>query len=657
MDGQTLLDKPDTAPERVAVKPDYAERGKINAERYTAKYLQSIQQPETFWREELERLDWFKHPTQLDNSNWDPDQLKISWFEDGILNVAHNCIDRHLPERANDVAIIWEGDNPGFHHAITYAQLHNHVCRFANELKAIGVRKGDRVMIYMPMIAEAAYAMLACARIGAVHSVVFGGFSPDALAGRIEDCGARFVVTADEGVRGGKAVPLKANVDAALDRVQVDGVLCIRHTGGAIGWTEGRDHWHHELALQVDANCPAEPMNAEDPLFILYTSGSTGKPKGVMHTTGGYLLWTAMTFDYIFDVQPGEVFWCTADIGWVTGHTYLIYGPLANGVTTLMFEGVPTYPGPDRFWRVVAKHQVNVLYTAPTAIRALMREGDEHVVKHDRSSLRLLGSVGEPINPEAWSWYYRVVGEERCPIVDTWWQTETGACLITPLPGAHDLKPGAASKPMFGIEPALVDNDGVMLTDDGAIEGNLVLLGSWPGQMRTVYGDHKRFAETYFTTYRGLYFTGDGARRDADGYWWITGRVDDVLNVSGHRLGTAEIESALVSHPLVAEAAVVGYPHDIKGQGVYCYVTLKAGLQPTEATAKDLRKHVRQEIGPVATPDLLQFAPGLPKTRSGKIMRRILRKIAEDEFSNLGDISTLADPSVVEQLIEGRLNR
>ena len=656
MDGQSLLEKPDAAPERVAVKPDYAERAKINAERYAAKYLQSIEQPETFWREELERLDWFKPPTQLDNSNWDPDQLKISWFEDGILNVAHNCIDRHLPERANDVAIIWEGDNPGFHHAITYAQLHNHVCRFANELKAIGVSKGDRVMIYMPMIAEAAYAMLACARIGAVHSVVFGGFSPDALAGRIEDCGARFVVTADEGVRGGKAVPLKANVDAALEQVEVDGVLCIRHTGGEIGWTEGRDHWHHELALTVDANCPAEPMNAEDPLFILYTSGSTGKPKGVMHTTGGYLLWTAMTFDYIFDVQPGEVFWCTADIGWVTGHTYLIYGPLANGVTTLMFEGVPTYPGPDRFWRVIAKHKVNVLYTAPTAIRALMREGDEHVVKHDRSSLRLLGSVGEPINPEAWSWYYRVVGEERCPIVDTWWQTETGACLITPLPGAHDLKPGAASKPMFGIEPALVDNDGVMITDDGAIEGNLVLLGSWPGQMRTVYGDHKRFAETYFTTYRGLYFTGDGARRDGDGYWWITGRVDDVLNVSGHRLGTAEIESALVSHPLVAEAAVVGYPHDIKGQGVYCYVTLKAGLQPTDATGQDLRKHVRQEIGPVATPDLLQFAPGLPKTRSGKIMRRILRKIAENEFSNLGDISTLADPSVVDQLIEGRLN-
>ncbi len=659
MDGSNpIKDDARSAPALVPVNTDYAERAKINSQRYAEKYAQSIEDPEAFWASELDRLDWFKRPTKLNETSWDPDDLRISWFEDGVLNVSYNCIDRHLPERANEVAIVWEGDNPGFHHSVTYAQLHNHVCRFANELKSIGVKKGDRVMIYMPMVPEAAYAMLACARIGAVHSVVFGGFSPDALAGRITDCGARFVVTADEGVRGGKGVPLKANVDAALEQADgVEAVLCVRHTGAMVGWVDGRDHWHHELALNVDAHCPAEPMNAEDPLFILYTSGSTGKPKGVLHTTGGYLLWTAMTFDYIFDVEPGEVFWCTADIGWVTGHTYLIYGPLANGVTTLMFEGVPTYPGPDRFWRVIAKHKVNVLYTAPTAIRALMREGDAHVEKHDRSSLRLLGSVGEPINPEAWAWYYRVVGEERCPIVDTWWQTETGACLITPLAGAHDLKPGAASKPMFGIEPALVDNEGNRIEGDGAIEGNLVLLGSWPGQMRTVYGDHKRFAETYFTTYRGLYFTGDGSRRDEDGYWWITGRVDDVLNVSGHRLGTAEIESALVSHPLVAEAAVVGYPHDIKGQGVYCYVSLKAGLEPTEATSKDLRQHVRQEIGPVASPDLIQFAPGLPKTRSGKIMRRILRKIAEDQFDALGDTSTLADPSVVDQLIEGRMNR
>jgi acetyl-CoA synthetase len=528
----------------------------------------------------------------------------------------------------------------------------------ANELKKIGVRKGDRVTIYMPMIPEATYAMLACARIGAVHTVVFGGFSPEALAGRIEDCGSEFVVTADQGVRGGKGVALKANVDKALDLVEgVRAVLCVRHTGASVPWVEGRDFWHHDLALEVDANCPAEPMNAEDPLFILYTSGSTGKPKGVLHTTGGYLLWAALTFDAVFDVKRGEVFWCTADVGWITGHTYLTYGPLANGVTTLMFEGVPTYPGPDRFWRVCAKHKVNVFYTAPTALRSIMREGDEPVEKHDLSSLRLLGTVGEPINPEAWSWYHRVVGKGKLPIVDTWWQTETGACLMTPLPGAHALKPGAASFPMFGIQPALVDNEGHPVPDEGAAEGNLIIKGSWPGQMRTVYGDHKRFAETYFSTYRGLYFTGDGARRDEDGYWWITGRVDDVLNVSGHRLGTAEIESALVSHPLVAEAAVVGYPHDIKGQGVYCYVTLNAGLEPTDETGKQLRNHVRSEIGPVASPDLLQFAPGLPKTRSGKIMRRILRKIAENQFDSLGDTSTLADPGVVDDLIEGRLNR
>ena len=647
-----------SAPALVPVPEDYAARASVTAEIYADKYKRSLEDPEGFWREELGRLDWFKTPTKISDVSWDPDDLHIRWFEDGELNVSHNCIDRYLPERANDTAIIWEGDNPGFHHSITFAQLHNHVCRMANELKKIGVRKGDRVTLYMPMIPEATYAMLACARIGAVHTVVFGGFSPEALAGRIEDCGSQFVVTADQGVRGGKGVALKANVDKALDLVEgVRAVLCVRHTGASVPWVEGRDFWHHGLALEVDAKCEPEPMNAEDPLFILYTSGSTGKPKGVLHTTGGYLLWAALTFDAVFDVKRGEVFWCTADVGWITGHTYLTYGPLANGVTTLMFEGVPTYPGPDRFWRVCAKHKVNVFYTAPTALRSIMREGDEPVEKHDLSSLRLLGTVGEPINPEAWSWYHRVVGKGRLPIVDTWWQTETGGCLMTPLPGAHALKPGAASFPMFGVKPALVDNDGAPLPEDGAAEGNLVITGSWPGQMRTVYGDHKRFAETYFSTYRGLYFTGDGARRDEGGYWWITGRVDDVLNVSGHRLGTAEIESALVSHPLVAEAAVVGYPHDIKGQGVYCYVTLNAGLEPTDETAKQLRGHVRSEIGPVASPDLIQFAPGLPKTRSGKIMRRILRKIAEDQFDSLGDTSTLADPGVVDDLIEGRLNR
>ncbi len=647
-----------SAPALVPVPDDYADRALITAKVYAEKYQRSLEDPDGFWREELQRLDWFKTPSKISDVSWDPDNLHIRWFEDGELNVAYNCIDRHLEERGNDTAIIWEGDNPGFHHSITFSQLHNHVCRMANELKRIGVRKGDRVTIYMPMIPEATYAMLACARIGAVHTVVFGGFSPEALAGRIEDCGSEFVVTADQGVRGGKGVALKANVDKALDLAEgVRAVLCVRHTGASVPWVEGRDFWHHDLALEVDANCPAEPMKAEDPLFILYTSGSTGKPKGVLHTTGGYLLWAALTFDAVFDVRRGEVFWCTADIGWITGHTYLTYGPLANGVTTLMFEGVPTYPGPDRFWRVCAKHKVNVFYTAPTALRSIMREGDAPVEKHDLSNLRLLGTVGEPINPEAWSWYHRVVGKSKLPIVDTWWQTETGACLMTPLPGAHALKPGAASFPMFGIEPALVDNEGNPVPEEGAAEGNLIIKGSWPGQMRTVYGDHKRFAETYFSTYRGLYFTGDGARRDEDGYWWITGRVDDVLNVSGHRLGTAEIESALVSHPLVAEAAVVGYPHDIKGQGVYCYVTLNAGLEPTDETAKQLRGHVRSEIGPVASPDLIQFAPGLPKTRSGKIMRRILRKIAENQFDALGDTSTLADPGVVDDLIEGRLNR
>jgi acetyl-CoA synthetase len=644
-----------TAPELVPVPDDYARYSKTSAKQYAERYRRSIEEPDAFWTEELRRLDWIKTPTEISNVNWDPDNLSIEWFADGVLNVSYNCIDRHLDERGNDVAIIWEGDNPGFHNSVTYRQLHNHVCRMANELKKIGVTRGDRVTLYMPMIPEAVYAMLACTRIGAVHSVVFGGFSPEALAGRIKDCESEFVVTADQGVRGSKPIPLKENVDRAIEIAGgVKAVLCVRHTGAKVGWVEGRDHWHHDLALEVDANCAPEPMNAEDPLFILYTSGSTGKPKGVMHTTGGYLLWTAMTFDTVFEVERGEVFWCTADIGWVTGHTYLTYGPLANGVTTLMFEGIPTWPAADRFWRVCAKHKVNVLYTAPTALRALMREGDALVEGHDLSSLRLLGSVGEPINPEAWAWYHRVVGKGKCPIVDTWWQTETGGCMISPLPGAHDLKPGAASKPMYGIEPALVDADGNFIEGEGELTGNLVIKRSWPGQMRTVYGDHQRFAETYFTTYRGLYFTGDGARRDGDHYWWITGRVDDVLNVSGHRLGTAEIESALVSHPNVAEAAVVGYPHDIKGQGVYCYVTLNAGLEPTSETESELKAHVRQEIGPVATPDVIQFAPSLPKTRSGKIMRRILRKIAENDFGSLGDTSTLAEPGVVDDLIENR---
>jgi acetyl-CoA synthetase len=644
-----------SAPEIVPVPDHYEPHSQTSTKQYAERYRRSIDEPDAFWMEELRRLDWVKTPTEISDVNWDPEKLSIKWFADGVLNVSYNCIDRHLEKRGNDVAIIWEGDNPAYHNSVTYRQLHNHVCRMANELKAMGVQRGDRVTLYMPMIPEAVYAMLACTRIGAVHSVVFGGFSPDALAGRITDCQSEFVITADEGLRGSKPIPLKKNVDRAIEIAGgVKAVLCVRHTGAPVGWVEGRDHWHHELALKVDADCPPEPMEAEDPLFILYTSGSTGKPKGVMHTTGGYLLWAALTFDTVFEVKRGEVFWCTADIGWVTGHTYLTYGPLVNGVTTLMFEGIPTWPAADRFWEVCDKHQVNVLYTAPTALRALMREGDALVEKHDLSSLRLLGSVGEPINPEAWAWYHRVVGKGNCPIVDTWWQTETGGVMISALPGAHDLKPGAASMPMYGIEPALVDAEGNFIEGVGDITGNLVIKGSWPGQMRTVYGDHERFAETYFTTYRGLYFTGDGARRDADGYWWITGRVDDVLNVSGHRLGTAEIESALVSHPNVAEAAVVGYPHDIKGQGVYCYVTLNAGLEPTSDTAIELKAHVREQIGPVATPDIIQFSPSLPKTRSGKIMRRILRKIAENDFGALGDTSTLAEPGVVDELIANR---
>ena len=635
-----------------------AETARIDAALYEDKYRQSIEDPDAFWRDEARRIDWITPFTEISDVSWDKDDLHIRWFGDGRLNASANCIDRHLPERANDTAIIWEGDDPQTSKHITYGQLHEHVCRLANGLKSIGVQSGDRVTIYMPMIPEAAYAMLACARIGAVHSVVFGGFSPDALAGRISDCESRFVITADEGLRGGKAIALKANVDKALATAgDVDRVVVVRRTGADIDWDETRDVDYAELTAAQEPDCEPVAMGAEDPLFILYTSGSTGKPKGVLHTTGGYMVWASMTHEYVFDYRQGEVYWCTADVGWVTGHTYIVYGPLANGATTLMFEGVPTWPGPDRFWQVIDKHKVNTFYTAPTAIRALMREGDAPVKKHDRSSLRLLGTVGEPINPEAWHWYYHTVGDARCPIVDTWWQTETGGALITPLPGATDMKPGSATKPFFGVAPALVDAEGNRLPETGAAEGNLILTRSWPGQMRTVYGDHQRFFETYFSTYPGNYFTGDGARRDADGYWWITGRVDDVLNVSGHRLGTAEIESALVSHDDIAEAAVVGYPHDVKGQGIYCYVTLMGGRDPEHEDLAEIKAWVRQEIGPVATPDLIQFTPALPKTRSGKIMRRILRKIAENDFSNLGDTSTLADPGVVDELIENRKNR
>jgi acetyl-CoA synthetase len=573
-----------------------------------------------------------------------------------VLNLCHNCVDRHLESRADQVALLFEGDEPGDGRSVSYGALYRDVVAMANSLKALGAGKGDRVTIYMPMIPEAAVAMLACARIGAVHSVVFGGFSPEALHGRIEDCASRFVVTADGGKRGGKLVPLKANVDAALAKgAPVEAVLVVRHLGNDIAWAEGRDHWFHALRETVPDECPCEPMNAEDPLFILYTSGSTGKPKGVLHTTGGYAVWTAATFHYVFDYKPGEIFWCTADVGWVTGHSYVVYGPLANGATSLVFEGVPNHPDFSRFWEVVERHKVNIFYTAPTAIRALMREGEGPVRKHDRSSIRLLGSVGEPINPEAWRWYWEVVGERRCPIIDTWWQTETGGIMITTLPGAHDMKPGSAGRPFFGVESQLVDGDGAVL--EGPASGNLCLVRSWPGQMRSVYGDHERFVQTYFSAYRGKYFTGDGCRRDEDGYWWITGRVDDVLNISGHRLGTAEIESALVSHPKVAEAAVVGYPHDIKGTGIYVYVTLMEGLEGSDALERELRQHVRTEISPIASPDLIHFTPALPKTRSGKIMRRILRKIAENDFSNLGDTSTLAEPALVDSLIEGRRNR
>jgi acetyl-CoA synthetase len=635
----------------IPVPEDWKKRAFMTEAQYEAAYAQSVNDPDGYWAGEAARLDWIKPFTKVKNVNWDPDNLSIKWFEDGALNVSANCIDRHLGQRADQTAIIWEGDDPGDSKHITYKQLHEEVCKFANVLKARGVKKGDRVTIYMPMIPEAAYAMLACSRIGAVHSVVFGGFSPDSLAGRIVDCDSKVVITADEGVRGGKAVPLKKNADEALAKAPgVTSVIVVKRTGGKIDMKAGRDAWYHEETAKVPADCPAEAMGAEDPLFILYTSGSTGKPKGVLHTTGGYLLWTAYTHHYVFDYHNGEIFWCTADVGWVTGHSYIVYGPLANGATTLMFEGVPNHPTSSRFWEVIDKHKVNTFYTAPTAIRALMRDGDAPVKKTSRASLRLLGSVGEPINPEAWQWYHRVVGDSRCPIVDTWWQTETGGHLITPLPGATDLKPGSATLPLPGIVPEIVDADGKVLS--GATSGNLCIAESWPGQMRTVYGDHQRFIDTYFKTYRGKYFTGDGCRRDEDGYYWITGRVDDVINVSGHRMGTAEVESALVGHHDVAEAAVVGYPHDIKGQGIYAYVTLKAGVTASDALNDALKKFVGHEIGPIAKPDVIQFAPGLPKTRSGKIMRRILRKIAEGDTSSLGDTSTLADPSVVDDLIK-----
>jgi len=633
------------------VPEEWKKRAFLDKAAYRTAYDAAKADPDAFWRREAAALDWITPFTKVKNTSFAPDDFHIRWFEDGELNVAANCIDRHLAMRGNQTAIIWEGDDPADSKHISYKQLHAEVCRFANVLKAQGVARGDRVTIYMPMIPEAAYAMLACTRIGAVHSVVFGGFSPDSLAGRITDCDSKVIVTADEGLRGGKKIPLKHNCDEAVAKAPgVTSVVVVKRTGGDVAMTAGRDVWYHEAAAKVEADCPAEAMGAEDPLFILYTSGSTGKPKGVLHTTGGYLLWSAWTHRNVFDYHDGEIYWCTADVGWVTGHSYILYGPLANGATTLMFEGVPNYPDNSRFWQVIDKHKVNTFYTAPTAIRALMRDGDGPVQKTSRASLRLLGTVGEPINPEAWLWYHRVVGNGRCPIMDTWWQTETGGHLISPLPGATDLKPGSATLPLPGVVPQIVDADGKVL--DGAVSGNLCIADSWPGQMRSVYGDHQRFIDTYFKTYPGKYFTGDGCRRDEDGYYWITGRVDDVINVSGHRLGTAEIESALVLHPDVAEAAVVGYPHDIKGQGIYAYVTLNAGVAASDTLNAALRKFVAEEIGPIARPDVIQFAPGLPKTRSGKIMRRILRKIAEGEISSLGDTSTLADPSVVDDLIK-----
>jgi len=644
--------------DKIAVKTNWKNNAHLDKNNYEKFYEKSINDPEGFWSEQALNIDWYKPFTKdaIKKVNFSKDNLEIKWFYDGKLNVSYNCIDRHLKTKSDNTAIIWEGDNPNESKNITYKELHTDVCLMANVLKKRGVKKGDRITIYMPMIPEASYAMLACARIGAVHSVVFGGFSPDSIADRIIDCKSDFIITADEGYRAGKIIPLKNNVDEALKRCEnVKSVLVIKRTGNEINMEPNRDVWWHEEKLTVDSICEPEIMNAEDPLFILYTSGSTGKPKGVLHTTGGYIVYASITHKYVFDYKDGDIYWCTADVGWVTGHSYIVYGPLANGAKTLMFEGVPNYPTSSRFWEVIDKHQVNIFYTAPTAIRALMKEGDKPVKKTKRNSLRLLGSVGEPINPEAWNWYYKIIGEEKCPIVDTWWQTETGGILISPLPGAIDLKPGSATKPFFGISPALVDNEGNKL--EGEAEGNLILETSWPGQMRTVYGDHKRFAETYFSTFENVYFTGDGAKRDSDGYWWITGRVDDVINVSGHRMGTAEVESALVSNENVAESAVVGYPHDIKGQGIYAYVTLTDNIVPTEELRKELLLWVRKEIGPIATPDLIQWAPSLPKTRSGKIMRRILRKIAANEHDQLGDISTLADPGVVKDLINDRMNR
>jgi acetyl-CoA synthetase len=639
------------------VPAEFLKNANLSPERYREMYAASVADPEAFWDEHGKRLTWQKPYTQVKDVSWEKKDLHVKWYADGVLNVTENCLDRHLETRGDKAALIWEGDDPSDTHTLTYRELHTAVCKFANVLKKLGVKKGDRVTIYMPMILEASYAMLACARIGAIHSVVFGGFSPEALAGRIIDCRSNVLITADEGLRGGKTVPLKANADAAADLAKgmVEAMLVVRRTGGDVSMKAGRDHWLHDAAKDISADCPPEPMNAEDPLFILYTSGSTGQPKGVMHTTGGYLVWASMTHEYVFDLKEDDVFWCSADVGWVTGHTYIVYGPLANGATSVMFEGVPTYPDASRFWNVCDRHNVTIFYTAPTAIRALMREGDAPVKATSRKSLRLLGTVGEPINPEAWEWYFHTVGEQRCPIIDTWWQTETGGTMIVPLPGTTDMKPGAGSHPFFGIKPELVDADGKIL--EGATDGNLLITDSWPGQMRTVYGDHERFAETYFSAYPGKYFTGDGCRRDADGFYWITGRVDDVINVSGHRMGTAEVESALGSHDAVAEAAVVGYPHDIKGQGIYAYVTCIAGQEPTDELKAELVKHVRKEIGPIASPDLIQFSNGLPKTRSGKIMRRILRKIAEDSFDNLGDTSTLAEPEVVGALIENRQNR
>ncbi len=644
-----------STPTLFPVPPETAEVAWINGARYQQLYDRSIADPEAFWGEEAKRLHWVRTPTRIKNTSFTGD-VAIRWYEDGTLNAAYNCVDRHLATRADQTAILWEGDSPSEHRHISYGELYQDVCRLANVLKAQGVKRGDRVTIYLPMIPEAAVAMLACARIGAVHSVVFGGFSPESLINRIKDCGSTLIITADEGLRGGRKVPLKTNADAALKSCpEVSRVLVVRRTGGAVPWVDGRDVWYHDTMAAASDDCPPAEMNAEDPLFILYTSGSTGKPKGVLHTTGGYLVYTAMTHQYVFDYHDGDIYWCTADVGWVTGHSYIVYGPLANGATTLMFEGVPNYPDPSRFWQVIDKHKVNTFYTAPTAIRALMREGDHFVTTTSRQSLKLLGSVGEPINPEAWLWYHRVVGNDRLPIVDTWWQTETGGILITPLPGATALKPGSATLPFFGVTPEIVDAEGKVLA--GAAEGNLVIADSWPGQMRTVFGDHKRFIETYFSAYKGKYFTGDGARRDEDGYYWITGRVDDVINVAGHRIGTAEVESALVAHAKVAEAAVVGYPHDIKGQGIYAYVTLKSGFEPSDELLKELVAWVRKEIGPIATPDLIQWAPSLPKTRSGKIMRRILRKIAANEHDALGDTSTLADPGVVGDLVDQRMNR